>query len=126
MIHVCLELCPPGVEGALTDLATYQTAVDSCASYAERVDAAAVQWKRRANTRAIKLVREILLAMCSGLERCMYCEDSLAIDVEHRLPKALYPSLVFAWANSFTLAPGATERRGRSARFTSRASSSST
>jgi uncharacterized protein (TIGR02646 family) len=41
----------------------------------------------------------MLLAMCSGLGRCMYCEDSHAHDVEHVRPKALYPDLVFAWAN---------------------------
>lgn len=37
--------------------------------------------------------------MCSDPERCVYCEDSAADEVEHIQPKDLYPCLVFVWAN---------------------------
>ena len=33
--------------------------------------------------------------MCAGAKRCMYCEDSAADEVEHHLPKNLYPEFVF-------------------------------
>ncbi len=99
MIHVCLPVCSDDAEGALAELVAYQRDVDNHASYAERVKAADDAWTSRRGNKPIRVVREMLLAMCSGLGRCMYCEDSRAHDVEHVRPKALYPDLVFAWAN---------------------------
>ena len=96
MIHAGLHVCP---EGVLTELATYQAALDACGSYAECVRAVDEHWDRRRNNVPIQAVREILIAMCPGLGRCMYCEDSRASAVEHARPKTLYPGLVFAWAN---------------------------
>jgi hypothetical protein len=40
-----------------------------------------------------------LTKMCSGAQRCGYCEDSLADEVEHIKPKDLYPEEVFRWRN---------------------------
>ena len=37
--------------------------------------------------------------MCSGARRCVYCEDSVADEVEHVAPKDLYPEWVFSWGN---------------------------
>lgn len=99
MIHVCLPVCPAEAEGALAELVAYQRDVTKHASYAERVKAADDAWTNRRGNKPIRVVREMLLAMCSGLGRCMYCEDSHAHDVEHVRPKSLYPDLVFAWAN---------------------------
>lgn len=99
MIHVCLPVCPAEAEGALAELVTYQRDVTRHASYAERVKAADDAWASRRGNKPIRVVREMLLAMCPGLRRCMYCEDSSARDVEHMRPKSLYPDLVFAWAN---------------------------
>ena len=99
MIQVCLHTLPPGAESVLAELAVYQAALDACASYAARVEAAGAHWDKRRESAAIRFVREMLHAMCTGIRRCMYCEDSRAEDVEHVRPKALYPGLVFAWAN---------------------------
>ena len=99
MIHVCLPVCPAEAEGALSELDAYQRDVNKHASYGERVKAADEAWTSRRGNKPIRIVRDMLLAMCSGLGRCMYCEDSHAHDVEHVRPKALYPGLVFAWAN---------------------------
>ena len=44
-------------------------------------------------------VRESLTRMCSGAQRCVYCEDSVGDEVEHIEPKDLYPCLVFLWTN---------------------------
>lgn len=37
--------------------------------------------------------------MCSGAQRCGYCEDSVGDEVEHIQPKDLYPERVFIWEN---------------------------
>jgi uncharacterized protein (TIGR02646 family) len=37
--------------------------------------------------------------MCSGAQRCCYCEDSAADEVEHIKPKDLYPEETFVWEN---------------------------
>ncbi len=82
-------------------LGQYQTQVDLKASYAERVAEAKSLFKKR-NTKtnpAFRQVRKTLTGMCSGLGRCMYCEDAPADEVEHHSPKDLYPDLVFAWSN---------------------------
>jgi len=39
--------------------------------------------------------------MCSGAERCHYCEDSKADEVEHLLPKDVYPDHCYSWSNYF-------------------------
>jgi uncharacterized protein (TIGR02646 family) len=44
-------------------------------------------------------VVEKLKAMCSGIERCMYCEDSFGTAIEHFQPKADYPGYAFEWFN---------------------------
>lgn len=63
---------------------------------AERIEAF---WQARRSTKALKAVERTLRAMASGLERCMYCEDSHGCDVEHTYPKVPYPSSAFAWLN---------------------------
>ncbi|MBW8876770.1 MAG: hypothetical protein JF614_17545 [Acidobacteria bacterium] len=37
--------------------------------------------------------------MASGLERCMYCEDSEGTAIEHFWPKSVYPERAFDWLN---------------------------
>lgn len=37
--------------------------------------------------------------MCSGANRCVYCEDSVSDEVEHIYPKDLYPGKCFDWNN---------------------------
>lgn len=41
----------------------------------------------------------VLRGMCSGLERCMYCEDSVGTDIDHFWPKSGYPGRTFDWDN---------------------------
>ena len=48
-------------------------------------------------------VLSALQSMCSGLERCMYCEDSQGTDVDHFRPKVDYPDWTYRWEN-YTLA----------------------
>ncbi|MEU1386302.1 MULTISPECIES: hypothetical protein [unclassified Nonomuraea] len=44
-------------------------------------------------------IHSVLAEMSTGLERCMYCEDSQGTDIEHFRPKADYPEHAFAWLN---------------------------
>jgi uncharacterized protein (TIGR02646 family) len=51
-------------------------------------------------------IRSTLKAMASGLERCMYCEDSAGTDIEHFWPKSLYPERAFSWENHLLACSG--------------------
>jgi hypothetical protein len=82
-------------------LAAYQAAVDATGGYAERVAAAKElfgRYNKRGNA-TFDEVKRVLDQLCAGARRCAYCEDSVADEVEHVRPKALYPEVVFAWAN---------------------------
>ncbi|MCC2668141.1 MAG: hypothetical protein K0Q72_612 [Armatimonadetes bacterium] len=82
-------------------LAGYQQQVDQAGDYAAQVAEAKRLFSLR-NTRenaTFKSVKQVLSGMCSGVRRCVYCEDSLADEVEHIKPKDLYPEEVFRWPN---------------------------
>jgi hypothetical protein len=64
---------------------------------AERAVEAARLWKLQG--KAFLEIREALGRMASGLKRCMYCEDSRGIAIEHFWPKRDYPHKAFAWTN---------------------------
>jgi uncharacterized protein (TIGR02646 family) len=78
-----------------------QDAVDRQLTYALRVTAAKSEFRRRnvKGNAIFRSVREALDSMCRGARRCMYCEDSVADEIEHYRPKDLYPEVVFAWGN---------------------------
>ncbi len=98
MVH----LPDPGLDpDATTALNEYQRQVDTAGSYEDRVSNAKTwfsQRNRRSNP-TFRKVRESLTSMCSGAQRCVYCEDSVGDEVEHIQPKDLYPCLVFVWTN---------------------------
>ncbi len=82
-------------------LAEYQRDVDAQDTYRERVSRAKTRFSRynRKTNATFAAVRAKLAEMCGGTRRCMYCEDSVADEVEHFRPKDLYPDVVFAWRN---------------------------
>ncbi|WP_434381493.1 retron system putative HNH endonuclease [Melittangium boletus] len=55
-------------------------------------------WKKQDN-KAFEEIRSALKTMATGIERCMYCEDSAATDIEHFWPKSTYPARAFSWDN---------------------------
>lgn len=82
-------------------LRVWQAEVDAHPSYPDRVRAAKDLFGRR-NTKSnttFNAVKASLRLMCSGARRCVYCEDSMADEVEHIRPKDLYPEAVFDWDN---------------------------
>lgn len=62
-------------------------------------------WEQRRRTKAMAGVQEALNAMAPGRERCMYCEDSRASDIEHFRPKARFHQQVFVWSNLLAVCP---------------------
>jgi len=67
-------------------------------------DPAAVASKRWASRRPFDVryktaLREALQRMASGVERCMYCEESAAYPIEHFWPKSRFPERTFCWEN---------------------------
>lgn len=91
----------PLPSAAQLKLEEYQGEIDSLASFAERVKMGKVRFssRNREEDKAFGPVRQTLKEMCSGVIRCMYCEDSLANQVEHFKPKDFYPELAFVWHN---------------------------
>ena len=82
-------------------LLAFQNEVDAGANYADRVKAAKTRFaaRNKPSNPTFAAVRSKLTEMCRGARRCMYCEDSVADEVEHFKPKDLYPELVFVWLN---------------------------
>jgi hypothetical protein len=78
-----------------------QADVSSFASYPDKVRRARDRYtvESRRGNETFDTVRRTLRSMCFGACRCMYCEDSMACEVEHFRPKALYPEFVFVWLN---------------------------
>lgn len=88
-------------------LKRYRQAVADSGNYAAQVEFAAQKF-RTANTPTNKTfseIRRLLLEMSSGAERCHYCEDSKADEVEHFAPKNWYPEKCFDW-NNYCIACG--------------------
>ena len=63
-----------------------------------KVEAAARSWRTFKGVHR-EAVLHALQQMAHGLQRCMYCEDSMGTDIDHFRPKARYPDYAFAWAN---------------------------
>src|SRR4051812_14911873 len=88
-------------EPARSKLKALQDEIDAIGDYSERVARAKVRFATR-NVRTdsvFSVVRQTLGKMCFGAQRCCYCEDSYADEVEHMRPKDLYPQEAFSWDN---------------------------
>lgn len=98
MLKVAYKRLSPA---AKQNLWNFQDEVDAGTTYAKRVSLAKGRFSARnkSTNPTFAEVRSKLTAMCSGARRCMYCEDSVADEVEHFKPKDLYPEVVFVWMN---------------------------
>jgi uncharacterized protein (TIGR02646 family) len=85
-------------QGAHSFLERRTEKISTKALPAERVEEAKRLWDFKKN-KAFKEIRETLCLMASGIERCMYCEDSAGTDIEHFWPKGTYPLKAFQWEN---------------------------
>lgn len=55
--------------------------------------------KQNQQRNPLRHIQAKLQAMCSGLERCMYCEDSQGTAIEHFYPRESRPDRAFVWPN---------------------------
>jgi len=104
MLQLTGDTLPSNVAKQLQD---WQDEVDEKPTFPEQVTAAKVQFSARnkATNATFKIVRFKLVEMHGELNRCAYCEDSLADEVEHIYPKDIFPGKVFSWKN-YTYACG--------------------
>ncbi|HYO69330.1 MAG TPA: hypothetical protein VEU33_24950 [Archangium sp.] len=103
----------PGL--SLYTLALLAKRTEEIAGAVEPVAEARQLWERK-DKAAFKEIRDTLRAMAPGRERCMYCEDSAAKDIEHFWPKARYPLRAFDWLN-YLLACGDCNSNHKRTRF---------
>jgi len=90
--HIPRLPLPPGAQ---TLLRARQAQVDA------GVDVDQV-WRAASRAKGFQPVRETLKRMAGERERCMYCEDSHGMDIEHFWPKRGnpgYPEKAFVWSN---------------------------
>jgi len=81
-------------------------------SSADSKDEAQRLWASQGN-QAFEEIRATLRFMATGRERCMYCEDSAATDIEHFWPKSKYPALAFSWDNYLLACSGCNSNHKR-------------
>lgn len=97
-----LRLCDPGIDASTTrTLRGYQADVDSAGNYADQVAAARRLFPGRNTSRnaTFRVIRNRLRKMCASPDRCGWCEDSEANQIDHIKPKSLYPERTFVWEN---------------------------
>ena len=84
-----------------SQLKGFQSELSSVTPFSARVVEAKSMFssKNRKTNPVFRDVRATLDRMCQGARRCMYCEDSLADEVEHVRPKNFFPDQTFVWEN---------------------------
>lgn len=95
--------------GTLNRLKAWQDEIKGDFAEQSRLAKALFRKKNTKRNSTFQQVREKLAEMCPGTRRCVYCEDSAGVEVEHFYPKDLYPDRVFEWEN-FVLACGSCNR----------------
>lgn len=86
-------------QATLDQLKNYQDEIDRLQTFEEKAEKAKNMFENRTSNKTFDEVKEKLTAMCAGARRCVYCEDSVADEVEHIHPKNLYPEMCFCWEN---------------------------
>lgn len=86
---------------SLRQLSLFQAEIDMLPTFEEQ-SAKAKDLFPKKNTKTNKVFKDIkkcITNMCNSTRRCVYCEDSLADEVEHIYPKDLFPEKCFDWDN---------------------------
>jgi uncharacterized protein (TIGR02646 family) len=88
-------------QDVLNKLKTYQDEIDALPTFAEKRAKAKSSFKskNKRGNKTFDAVKIGLTEMCSGARRCVYCEDSVADEVEHFRPKDAFPESCFVWDN---------------------------
>lgn len=99
MIQLPGHVTPSAI--TLEKLRDYQGQIDKLGTFEEKSDKAKTVFssKNKIGNKVFDEIKVQLTNMCSGARRCVYCEDSVADEVEHIHPKDLYPEMCFRWDN---------------------------
>jgi hypothetical protein len=80
-----------------------QADIDNKTPFDIKAERAGSLWDSKTGSQAGKAafaeIKNTLISMCIGVEICNYCEQSEASDIEHILPKSLFPEQAFKWTN---------------------------
>jgi len=82
---------------ALGYLKKWQEIIDNEPDYKAQIEKAKKTWGKTNKT--FDEIKEKLRLMSNSTERCSYCEDSFADEIEHIFPKGIYPEKTFVWEN---------------------------
>ncbi len=100
MLKLTEQALAPAAQQRLAEL---QAKVNQGASFTEQSDKAAALWDSKSSAKngeaAFAIIKNTLTAMAVGPGLCNYCEQSEASDIEHILPKSLFPQQAFQWDN---------------------------
>lgn len=69
-------------------------------------------WEQARRTKSMESVYKQLVLMAGRRERCMYCQDSRGVDIEHMWPKTTYPERTFLWENLILVCSGCNRNKG--------------
>lgn len=99
MIQLARNIQPP--KKIIDKLKKYQDEIDVLGTFELRNEKAKDLFPKRNKIGNVVFdeIKVKLTEMCSGARRCVYCEDSVADEVEHIHPKDLYPNFCFHWDN---------------------------
>lgn len=99
MIQLSPHISP--AQAVLDGLKAFQEEVDAHADFVGQVNHGKQLFaaKNKKTNPVFKEVRKSLAEMCNSTRRCVYCEDSVANQVEHIWPKSFYPERCFDWGN---------------------------
>lgn len=71
-----------------------------------------VAWNRARPTQTMGCVVDELRRMVGARGRCMFCEDSRGVEIEHFWPKARYPVRTFLWDNLLLICSACNRKKG--------------
>jgi len=99
MIQLAQNINP--AKAIIDTLKEYQGEIDNLPTFELRSNKAkdVFSTRNKIGNVVFDAVKVKLTEMCSGARRCVYCEDSVADEVEHIHPKDLYPNFCFHWDN---------------------------
>lgn len=87
----------------LAHLEGKQLSINQQVSFAQKIEMAGSFWDGKSDSRtgkeAFREIKARLTELCVGVGLCNYCEQNEASDIEHILPKSVFPERTFQWEN---------------------------
>lgn len=77
-----------------------------------RVELARRTWSSRSSTKTLRATRDVLREAGPGQERCTWCEDNRAEDIDHVRPKSVFPHRCYDFNNHVGACAGCNREKG--------------